>query len=100
MKGLPVFLSSSFIKAILPLAVIFILPLHAGSSSFQSAALREKGEIHLIFSNKSLSILLTRMTKLSTRSKMFIFIQTLNHIAAMDFFITASAKSSVYGRQR
>lgn len=36
-------MSSNFIKAILPLAVIFNLPLHAGSSSFQSAALRKRG---------------------------------------------------------
>lgn len=43
---LPVFLSSSLIKAKWPFAVIFILPLHAGSSSFQSAALeKEKRKI-------------------------------------------------------
>lgn len=40
----PVFLSSSLMKAILPLAVIFILPLHAGSSSFQSAALTDAND--------------------------------------------------------
>lgn len=55
---LPVFLSSSFIKAMWPLAVIFNLPLHAGSSSFQSAAL-EKQEAHISKSEGSLSFSLT-----------------------------------------
>lgn len=53
---LPVFLSSNLIKAIWPFAVIFILPLHAGSSSFQSAALEKKtGSAHLKMTAVSLN---------------------------------------------